>query len=270
MVFGLAAVGAAAADERATAPFNEGEDFTRPRRQLNLKESYQRLPETKGLSPEKWTTTLRTDLWTGLGGGWLLYGRGDLPLVYTDGVAGSNSNASGQPTFGQGDVLTEFALVPPPPTPRVAYGFGMRIVSPTASLSETGSGTLQLGPVAGVRLSLPEISPGSYVLPIAIYRSSVASRDNNGPRPTISQLTIQPKFKVALSSDWYGMLYASDGQSIQLDFEKGAAFVPVDVQVGRRIGECCIATLEFAHALFYRKGFEPFIWSMEARIGYFF
>ena len=64
--------------------FNNGEDITRPRTLFQIRQRYQRLPDAKGREPEKWTTTLRADLWTGLGDGWKLYGRIDEPLVYSE------------------------------------------------------------------------------------------------------------------------------------------------------------------------------------------
>ena len=47
--------------------------------------------------------------------GWKLYGRLDEPLVYTDEVT-SSFNPNGHSRFGQGDLLTEIAIIAPPPT----------------------------------------------------------------------------------------------------------------------------------------------------------
>lgn len=52
--------------------FNNSEDFTRPRNQLQLLQRYQRDPDVGDQEPGKWTTTLRTDLWTDVGQDWLL------------------------------------------------------------------------------------------------------------------------------------------------------------------------------------------------------
>ena len=144
--------------------FNNGEDITRPRTLFQVRERYQRLPDAKGLDPEKWTTTLRADLWAGLDNDWKLYGRIDEPLVASDDVT-SSFNPNGHGRFGQGDLLTEIAIIAPPPDARLGYGLGVRAVWPTAGLNETGDGKYQIGPVVGVRLSLPEISPGSFFLP---------------------------------------------------------------------------------------------------------
>ncbi len=90
---GLLAPGAALADENELSTsdaeiamhgtFNNGEDLTRPRNLFQVRQRYERLPDANGREPEKWTTTLRADLWTGLGDGWKLYGRIDEPLVYS-------------------------------------------------------------------------------------------------------------------------------------------------------------------------------------------
>ena len=65
------------------------------------------------------------DLWTGFGDGWKLYGRLDEPLVYSNDVT-SGFNPNGHSRFGQGDLLTEIAIIAPPPTPRrLGYGLGI-------------------------------------------------------------------------------------------------------------------------------------------------
>ena len=95
------------------------------------------------------------------------------PLVYSDNVT-SSFNPNGHSRFGQGDLLTEIAIIAPPPTPRLGYGLGMRVVWPTASLNEAGDGKYQVGPVAAARYSLPEISPGSFFLTqVHMLRTSV-------------------------------------------------------------------------------------------------
>ena len=248
--------------------FNNGEDVTRPRNLFQVRQRYQRLPDAEGLEPEKWTTTLRADLWTGLGAGWKLYGRADQPLVYSDDVT-SSFNPNGHGRFGQGDLLTEMAIIAPPPTARLGYGLGVRAVWPTAGLNEAGEGKYQLGPVVGVRYSLPEISPGSFFLPQVIYLNSVASRDENKRRTDINQVNIQPKFNVALPDDWFLTAYASE--NIQIDTgDEGKLFVPVDLMIGRRLFDNFVASLEYSRQIVHDKGFEPYQWQLEGRVGYYF
>lgn len=274
---GLIAPGAALADEAATAAeaeaaihgtFNNGEDVTLPRNQFQVRQRYERQPNAKGLEPETWTTTLRADLWTSLGEDWKLYGRIDEPLVYSNDVT-SSFNPNGHSRFGQGDVLTEIAIIAPPPSARFAYGAGVRIVWPTAGLNEAGDGKYQIGPVAGVRFSLPEIRPGSFVAPQAYYLNSVASRNQNSRRTDINQLNIQPKINVALPDDWFATVYASE--TIQINSgDGGKLFVPFDLMVGKKLFDTFVASVEYSRSLVHDKGFEPYQWQIEGRIGYFF
>jgi len=153
------------AEERATSPSadrdssiqrstNNGEDFTRPIGRFDLRGRYERLPDDGGLEPEKWVTTPRTDLWTGLGQGWKLYGRADLPLVYANDVT-SSSNPKGYTKLGAGDLLTEAAIILPPPTPRLGYGFGVDRRCP-----EAGSG--KPSPMHPYRSSARIMALGAY------------------------------------------------------------------------------------------------------------
>lgn len=245
--------------------FNNGEDATRPRNLLQVRQRYQRLPDAKGEEPEKWTTTLRADLWTGLGDSWKLYGRVDQPLVYSDDVT-SPFNPNGHSRFGLGDLLTEIVIVPPPPTPRLGYGLGIRAVWPTAGLNEAGDGKYQIGPVVAARYSLPEISPGSFFLTQIVYLNSAASRDENAGRADISLLNIQPKFNVSLPNGWFLATYASE--SIQINYEdNGKVFAPLDLMVGKKMFNKFVVSLEYSRALFHDKGFEPYQWQIEGRIG---
>jgi hypothetical protein len=248
--------------------FNNGEDVTRPRNLIQLRQRYERLPDAQGREPEKWVTTLRADLWTGLGDGWKLYGRIDEPLVYSEDVT-SSFNPKGHSRFGQGDMLTEIAIIAPPPTRRLGYGLGVRAVWPTAGLNEAGDGKYQIGPVAAARLSLPEISAGSFFLAQVLYLNSVASRNENKGRADVNQLNIQPKFNVSLPDDWFLTPYASE--NIQINFgDKGKLFLPFDLMAGKKLGEKFVASLEFSRELIHDKGFESYQWQLEGRLGYYF
>src|SRR5512132_789189 len=259
---------AAEGDAAIHGTFNNGEDITRPRTLFQARQRYERLPDAGGREPEKWVTTLRADLWTGLGDGWKLYGRLDEPLVYSDEVT-SSFNPNGHSRFGQGDLLTEMAIIAPPPTPRLGYGLGMRAVSATAGLNEAGDGKYQVGPVAAARYSLPEISPGSFFLTQVLNLNSVASRNKNKGRADINQLNVQPKFNVSLPDDWFLTTYASE--NIQINFgDDGKLFLTFDIMVGKKLFDKFRASLEYSRQLIHDKGFEPYQWQLEGRLGYYF
>lgn len=274
---GLMQSGTAVADTLTAAPpdsdsalhgtFNNGEDVTRPVNLLQVRQRYERLPDSHGREPEKWVTTLRADLYTDLGS-WKVYGRVDQPLVYTDDVT-SPFNPDGNSRFGQGDLLTEVAIIAPPPARRLGLGAGVRVVWPTAGLNEAGKGKYQIGPVVGARYSLPEISPGSFFLPEVIYLNSVASRDQNSGRADINQLNIQPKLNITLPGDWFVTAYASE--NIQINYgDGGKLFVPFDLMVGKKLFDTLVASIEYSHALFHDHDFEPYQWQLEGRLGYYF
>jgi hypothetical protein len=247
---------------------NNGEDFTRPIGRFDLRGRYERLSDKGGLEPEKWVTTLRTDLWAGLGQGSKLYGRVDLPLVYTNDVT-SRFNPNGHARLGAGDLLTEAAIILPPPTSRLGYGFGVRAVWPTAGLDEAGKGKYQIGPLVGLRYDLPEISPGSFVLIEARYQNSIASRNQNSARSDVNQLNVQPKLNVSLPHAWFLTFFASENIQINVaDDDK--VFVPFDLMIGRKFGENFIASVEYSRGMFHDSGFEPYAWQIEGRIGYHF
>jgi hypothetical protein len=181
----------------------------------------------------------------------------------------SSSNPEGHAKFGVGDLLTEAAIILPPPTPRLGYGFGVRAVWPTAGPDEAGKGKYQIGPLVGLRYSLPEISAGSFFLTEVRYQNSVASRNHDKARSNVNQLNIQPKFNVNLPRAWFLTFFASE--NIQINFADGdKLFVPFDLMMGRKFGEKLIASVEYSRGLFHDRGFEPYEWQLEGRIGYHF
>ncbi|MFO1035663.1 MAG: hypothetical protein U1E45_02350 [Geminicoccaceae bacterium] len=249
-------------------PLNHGDDLTRPRNQLRLQQEYSRLPEAGGRDPAKWTTTFRGDLQTGIGGGWRIYGRVDLPLVRSEEIT-SSFNPQGHSRFGAGDLLTEIALVIPPPLPHLGFAFGLRTIWPTAGLNETGKGKYQMGPAAAFRLDLPEISQGTYLLPQAIYLNSVASRQQNSSRTDINQLLFQPTLNISLPQDWFVSFYADN--QIEFNFEgDGGTFVPLDIMLGHTFFDRLVVSVDYSRSLYHTQDFEPYQWQIEGRVGYLF
>ena len=247
------------------APLNNGEDFTRPVWRLEVKERYENLPDAHGLNPEKWVTTLRGDGWVGLEEGWRLYGRVDVPLVRSNDVT-SSFNPDGDTTFGLGDLLTE-SVVLLPEFQRFGSGAGLRVIWPTASLNEAGTGKLQLGPVVGLRANLPEISPGSFLLTQIRYLNSIASRNENKGRANVNELDIQPKLNIGLPDSWFIAAYASE--SIQISFaDDNKIFLPLDLMAGKKIARHWILSLDYSRELYHDKDFEPYDWQLEGRLAY--
>ena len=120
-----------------------------------------------------------------------------------------------------------------------------------------------------MRYSLPEISPGSFLLIELRYQNSIASRNQNKARPDINRLNIQPKLNVSLPGAWFLTFFASE--NIQVNFaDSDKLFVPFDLMIGRKLDEKLVVSLEYSRRLFHDKGFEPYEWQLEGRIGYHF
>ena len=108
-------------------------------------------------SDDVWQDTfiLRVNRPFPLGDGWKIGTRLDIPLVLTNKSSGDNPN--GKDTFGLGDIVLQGVLIDEF-SKRWAAGLGPRLVLPTADQDQFGSGRVQLGPIGGVRYSLPELS----------------------------------------------------------------------------------------------------------------
>ena len=79
-------------------------------------------------------------------------------------------------------------------------------------------------------------------------------------------MNIQPKFNVSLPNGWFLATYASE--SIQINYEdNGKVFAPLDLMVGKKMFNKFVVSLEYSRALFHDKGFEPYQWQIEGRIG---
>jgi hypothetical protein len=152
---------------------NNGLDFTRPPAQYDFRYQFE---EKDG---DVWQDLfiLRVNRPFTLGNGWEIGTRLDLPFTLTN--KSSGDNPSGATTFGFGDLLLQAALIDEFSN-RLAAGLGPRLVLPTASQEQFGSGRIQLGPIGGVRYSLPEISEGSFAELVVRYDRDIGGQPGHG------------------------------------------------------------------------------------------
>ena len=163
----------------AEEELNNGEDFTRPLSRFDLR---YRLEE-KADDVDQSTFILRLDRPIPLSKEWKIATRFEQPFVLND--QSSADNPAGAMRFGTGDFLAQAALIDTA-TKRFAWGFGARIVFPTASEDQFGSGRYQLVPLAGLRYSLPELSRGSFFQPLARYDFDVGGGLQPQTRQSVS------------------------------------------------------------------------------------
>jgi hypothetical protein len=184
---------------------------------------------------------LRYDHAFGLPSNWVLITRTDLPLLAKNPITDSNPN--GDYLRGIGDADFQAALVQNV-TQRLAYGFGMRIITPTGD-STLGSGKWQVMPIVGARFGLPEISSSSYFEPLLRYDVSVAG---DPTKKNISNLQFAPTFNIGLPDRWFVALFPSP--DIRFNFgdpitgQTGRLFLPFDFRFGKKFTDNFALSLE--------------------------
>jgi hypothetical protein len=231
---------------------NNGQDFTRPPAQYDLRYQFE---EKDG---DVWQDLfiLRVNRPFTLGDGWEIGTRLDLPFALTN--KSSGDNPSGATTFGFGDLLLQAALIDECSN-RLATGLGPRLVLPTASQEQFGSGRIQLGPIGGVRYSLPEISEGSFVQLVVRYDRDIGGQPGRGH---INRIQWSPTFNMNLPQKWYITLFPS--QDLAVNFSDGGKwFFPLDLLIGKHLSDRTLVSLEVSVPLI--KEYELYEFKLQAR-----
>jgi hypothetical protein len=237
---------------------NNGEDLTRPLTRFDFRTKYQDLKD----GARALTFTFRVDKPFQFDNGWSVSTRFDFPLTLKNAVA--NDNPNGDDQFGLGDDLLQFLAITPPldSEKRWALGFGTRLVFPTATAEQLGSGKWQLAPIVGVRAFVPEVSKGSYVALLVRNQFSVAGDPN---RRDINDLYVQPMFNWQLEDQWY-VNFAPE-MRFNLN-DKGQAFVPFSVAIGKKINPGLVMSVEFKVPVI--ENYRQYDAEVEYRVGFFF
>lgn len=243
-------------------PFNNGEDFTRPVNRFDTRFEFESLPNAGhggGLFTNRHaeTMTFRTDLVFFPKPDQLAL-RFDLPLQWNN--KPTASNPIGGTRFGLGDFLAQAAYIHTF-YPRWAAGVGLQMLLPTATEEACGNGKWQMAPTFGVRISLSEVSDGSYVGLIAREFVSVGGKAN---RSNINYLQLEPQLNIALRDHWF----LNGAPKLRFNFENDKWFVPLDLMVGKKWGERWVISVEYQYGLV--RGDDRYHQSIEGRIGYFF
>jgi hypothetical protein len=252
-------------DSRSSAAeqANDGEDFTRPLSRVDLRYQYER--ENKR-NHDKHVFTFRADRPIQLEENWKIALRLDLPLSYTDVV--SDDNRTGQYQFGMGDLLTQVAIIKTLSS-RWAVGAGSRLIFPTASQDQMGSGRYQAVPIVRARYMWPELSPGSHAQALVRYQFDYAG---DGKRNHVSNLQFQPAIYFRLPDSWFVELYPSADIRINLGNKRaedsGNLFLPFNAMVGRIFENDAIASVEIGIPII--NDYKVYDFKMEARVSFFF
>jgi hypothetical protein len=237
--------------------FNNGEDLTRPPARYDVRYQFQ----DKGNDVSQNSLILRRDQPIPLTADWKLSTRFDLPLVENDRT--SRDNPDGLEHFGTGDALFQATAINTV-TERFALAGGTRVLFPTATEDQFGSGKYRLLPIIGAREKLPWLSNGSFAELVARYDFDVGGY---GGRSHVSQFQFSPTFNIGLPNRWFVTLFPS--QDFVVNLLGGPKwFIPADFSIGRNLSKSAVISLEASVPIV--KQYLLYDFKLEARLSFSF
>lgn len=177
----------------------------------------------------------------------------------------SSSSSSPTDEAGFGDSIVQAVLIQTL-SDRWAYGFGARIIAPTAE-DDLGSGKWEIMPGFGVRYSILEWGDNTYFVPAMRYAMSFAG---NPVKRDVSQPQIAPTFNLGLPDKWFLTLYPS--YDIRINFgdpvsgQTGKLFLPADFAIGKSVTDDLTMSLEISVPII--KDYPVYDFKTEFRIVY--
>ena len=238
----------------------EQDDPTRPTKYFDLRDRYQDGATNK--KNDKVSIILRANGNVELDESWELGYRVDFPLVADNAVTATNPDGDYKYGVGRPLVSTYLANII---DDRWAYAFGGQVNGPAVSGTQFGNGSWDVRPLVAVRAMLPEISDGSFFVPLFRYAQSFAA-SYPGSRP-VSNLQISPQLKIVLPDTWFVTLFPSP--DVRWNFgekaggQTGRLFLPFDISSGRNFGNL-LTSLEVSVPMV--KDYPVYHLKIEARV----
>ncbi len=231
----------AASQDAKQDELNNGKDLTNPVNSFELRFRYQQSMGSDSTTDRERLYLLATSRIT-LDPEWklslLAQVQGDNKVTVSDKSPTTQDLGFGDTTF---QVILARTL-----SERWAFGFGARVVAPTAQ-DDLGPGVWQVMPGFGVRYSLPELGSDSYFVPAMRYDMSVTGTPSSR---NISRLEIAPTLNIDMPQRWFLTLYPS--YDIRINYgdpisgQTGRLFLPADFAVGREITNDVVMSLEIS------------------------
>jgi hypothetical protein len=218
-----------------------GEDFTRPESKFETR--FEGVTSGTTTQTDKEVLLLRLDGAINLAADWKFGWLTQIPVVNKDTTAANPADSTHD--FGIGDAAFQ-GVLSRPINERWSYGFGVRLVSPTAQ-GTLGSGKWQIMPGFGIRYSFLEDGSDTYFVPKIRYAISIAGDPS---RRNISEPQIAPTLNIGLPSRWFVTLYPS--YDIRINYgdpisgQTGRLFLPFDAAIGRKLTDAAVISLELA------------------------
>lgn len=225
--------------DKVLDPKETGNDLTRPQNSLDLRfQSRESSGATSQTSRDYWIARITSRIQ--IDPDWKLSLLAQTDLVdkktITEGQPGSDE-------FGLGNSIFQAVLIRSL-SERMAFGFGARLVAPTAS-DNLGSGKWEIMPGFGVRYTFTELSSDTFFAPAMRYAVSFAG---NPAKRNMSEPQIAPTFNIDLPGPWYLTLYPS--YDIRINYgdpisgQTGRLFLPADAALGYALSDKIAMSLE--------------------------
>jgi hypothetical protein len=253
---------AANAQTDASQPPPEQDDPTRPTNYFDLRNRYQ--DSTMSKKNDQVLTIFRGNGTLKISKDWELGYRVDFPLIASNAITSTDPEGDYKYGVGRPLVSTYLANII---DDRWAYAFGGQVKGPAVSGTQFGSGNWDVRPMVAVRTMLPEITEGSFFVPLFRYAQTFSQSYPNS-RPA-SNLQISPQLKIDLPDTWFVTLFPSP--DVRWNFgakasgQTGRLFLPFDVSSGRNFGSL-LTSLEVSVPMI--KDYPVYRLKIEARLSW--
>ncbi len=238
------------------------DDPTRPTNYFDVRNRYQDSTTTK--QNDQVQTIFRGNGTMKISKDWEFGYRLDFPLIASNAV--TSTDPDGDYKYGVGRPLVS-AYLANIINDRWAYAFGSQVNGPAVSGTQFGSGNWDVRPLFAVRAMLPEITEGSYFVPLFRYAQTFAQSYPNS-RPA-SNLQISPQLKIDLPGTWFVTLFPSPDVRWNFGAKTGAQtgrlFLPFDISGGRKFGNL-LTSLEMSVPIV--KDYPVYHLKIEARLSW--
>jgi hypothetical protein len=240
----------------------EEDDPTRPTSYFDVRNRYQ--DSTTSKKNDQVQTIFRGNGTFEIDEGWDLGYRVDLPLVASDAI--TSTDPDGHYVYGVGRPLGS-VYVANIINDRWAYAVGGQVNGPAVSGTQFGSGNWDVRPQFAVRTMLPEITEGSFFVPLFRYVQTFSQSFPNS-RPA-SNLQISPQLKIDLPGTWFVTLFPAP--DVRWNFgakasgQTGRLFLPFDISGGRKFGNL-LTSLEVSVPVV--KDYPVYHLKIEARLSW--
>ncbi|MHC4206807.1 MAG: hypothetical protein ACYSTT_19300 [Planctomycetota bacterium] len=237
---------------------NTGVDFTKPFARTEFEYQYQQVTSNNEAS----FFTFRQYAPYRLNNGWVISGRIEIPLIYTD--IPSRDNPNGDYELGAGDLATQLLLIQPP-RGRWSFVSGARFLWPTASQDQMGTGKYVAGPTIGAVYHPKNWNMGGFLGVLLTDLFDYAGKDN---RKDVHELSVQTIINYNFEA-WDDFWFVTLAPEIRINWEQdNDVFLPCKISIGKLLTDNSTFSVGFSAPLV--NDYDLYDWQMGFSFSRFF